>query len=203
MEQFFTDTLAIDSNIFRIVILPLLIFGARIMDVSLNTIRIIFVMGGRKGISTILGFFESLIWLLAIGQIFQHVDNIYSYIAYPAGFAAGIYVGMRIEERLAYGKVVVRLITQQPLKPLLSYLNDKEWRYSFVEAESARGREQLLFTVIQREDLPILLKYFADHYPNGFYTIESVKKASETGLLIEEQDHRRWPGSWLGSIKRK
>jgi uncharacterized protein YebE (UPF0316 family) len=203
MEQFFMETLSIDSDLFRILILPLMIFFARILDVSLNTIRIIFVMGGRKGISTLLGFFESLIWLLAIGQIFQHIDNVYSYIAYPAGFAAGIYVGMRIEEHLAYGKVVVRLITQQPLKPIIEYLKDKEWRYSFVEAESARGREQLLFTVLLREDLPRLLEQFAKNYPNGFYTIESVKSASETGMLVEEAGLRRWPGTWLASVKRK
>ncbi len=202
MEEFFTETFAIDSETFRILILPLLIFLARILDVSINTIRIIFVMGGRRGVSTILGFFESLIWLLAIGQIFKHIDNVYSYIAYPAGFAAGIFVGMLIEEKLAYGKVVVRLITQEPLEPLIRYLKEKEWRYSIVEAESARGSEQLLFSVIQRENLRDLLAQFSTHYPNGFYTIESVKSANETGLLIEEAP-RRWPGSWLGSIKRK
>lgn len=203
MEEFFLDQLAIDNETFRIVVLPLMIFIARILDVSLNTIRIIFVMGGKKGISTLLGFFESLIWLLAIGQIFQHIDNVYSYIAYPAGFAAGIYVGMRIEERLAYGKVVVRLITQDPLPPILAYLQQRQWRYSIVEAQSMRGREQLLFSVIKREDLPKLLDQFSRHYPNGFYTIESVKSASETGLLAEETGARRWPGSWLGSVKRK
>ncbi len=202
MEEFFIETLSIESETFRMLILPLLIFFARIMDVSINTIRIIFVMGGKRWVSTILGFFESLIWLLAIGQIFQHIDNIYSYIAYPAGFAAGIYVGMYIEEKLAYGKVVVRLITRENLDPLLVYLNEREWRYSFVDAESNRGRERLLFTVIQRDNLHQLLAEFATHYPDGFYTIESVKRAGETGLE-QENAPRRWPGTWLGSIKRK
>ncbi len=202
MEEFFSESLGISGEAFRIIILPLLIFFARILDVSINTIRIIFVMGGRRGTSTILGFFESLIWLLAIGQIFQHIDNVYSYIAYPAGFAAGIYVGMLIEEKLAYGKVVVRLITQEPLAPLLQFLKERDWRYSFVDAESARGQEQLLFCVIKRESLPVLLNQFSMNYPNGFYTIESVKSANETGILTEEAP-RRWPGSWLASIKRK
>lgn len=202
MEEFFSETFGTGSEVFRIIILPLLIFFARIMDVSINTIRIIFVMSGRRGVSTILGFFESLIWLLAIGQIFQHIDNVYSYIAYPAGFAAGIYVGMLIEEKLAYGKVVVRLITRQPLEPLLDFMKSQEWRYLVVAAESIRGSEQLIFSVIKREELPLLLEQFSRHYPNGFYTIESVKSANETGILTEEAP-RRWPGTWLGSIKRK
>lgn len=159
-------------------------------------------MGGKRWVSTILGFFESLIWLLAIGQIFQHIDNIYSYIAYPAGFAAGIFIGMYIEEKLAYGKVVVRLITRENLDPLLVFLNEREWRYSFVDAESGRGRERLLFTVIKRENLQELLDQFAADYPDGFYTIETVKRAGETGIG-EVQTSRRWPGTWLGSIKRK
>lgn len=202
MQDFFLQHLGIDDELFRIVVLPLMIFFARIMDVSINTIRIIFVMGGRKGISTVLGFFESLIWLLAIGQIFKHIDNVYSYIAYPAGFAAGIYVGMRIEEKLAYGKVVIRLITAEALEQAVRFLKSNGWRYSIVEAESQRGHEQMLFIVTERENVPSLLDQFRTNYPNGFYTIESVKNASETEF-IEEPGRRRILGSWLASIKRR
>ena len=100
MKEFFLSY-GISEWTFSYILLPFLIFFARILDVSINTIRIIFVMNGRKGISTFLGFFESLIWLLAIGQIFQNIDNPASYIAYPLGFASGIFVGMFIEEKLA------------------------------------------------------------------------------------------------------
>jgi hypothetical protein len=111
MQHFFTETLGISDNIFGLVVLPIFIFIARIADVSINTIRIIYVLGGRRMTSTILGFIESLIWLLAIRQIFEHLDNWAAYIAYPAGFASGILVGMILEERIAYGKVIVRIIT--------------------------------------------------------------------------------------------
>lgn len=108
METFFTDTLGISENVFSYVLLPLLIFIARITDVSINTIRIIYVLGGRRLTATVLGFFESFIWLMAIRQIFEHLDNWICYVAYPGGFAMGILVGMMIEERIAYGKVIVR-----------------------------------------------------------------------------------------------
>ena len=203
MEDFFLSELGISENVFRMVILPLLIFFARIIDVSINTVRIIFVMGGRRWLSTILGFFESLVWLLAIGQIFQHIDNVYSYIAYPAGFAAGIYVGMFIEERLAYGKVVVRLITREKLDPLLPFLDMKKWRYVMLDGESHEGPQQILFAVIERENIDILLDQFHSYFPSGFYTIESVKSAAETSLLAPKPTGRRSIGSWLGSVKRK
>jgi len=202
MESFITNNLGIDYTIFSYVILPLLIFLARVTDVSINTVRIIFVMSGHKFISTLLGFIESLIWLLAIGQIFQHLNNWVSYIAYPGGFAIGILVGMIIEERLALGKVVVRAITSENLSDIRSYLELKDIRYTIVSGETARGEERILFTVVKRDELDSVIQKFNEHIPQAFYTIESVKKASEQGILAETPS-RRGIGSWLGSVKRK
>lgn len=201
MEEFFLGY-GIGSDTFRIVVLPLLIFFARILDVSINTVRIIFVMSGRKFISTFLGFFESLIWLLAIGQIFQHIDNVYSYIAYPAGFAMGILVGMLIEERLALGKVVVRIISAEDLSGLLQVLHNQNVRYTIVSAQSEVGEEKLLFTVLMRDNLPLFIEAVQKHVPKAFYTVESVKSASEAGILYE-QPSRRGIGTWLTSVRRK
>src|SRR5690554_4137967 len=111
MEEFFYENFGVSENVLNYLIIPFLIFVARIGDVTLSTIRIIFVMSGKKNIAPILGFFEAMIWLLAIGQIFNNIDNVWSYLAYSGGFAAGTYVGMVIEEKLAIGRVVVRLIT--------------------------------------------------------------------------------------------
>src|SRR5690242_4410881 len=132
MENFFTNGLGIPENIFSYVLLPLLIFLARIGDVSINTIRIIYVLGGRRLTATVLGFFESFIWLMAIRQIFEHLDNWICYVAYPAGFASGIFVGMIIEEHIAYGKVIVRIITRKEIHELLAFLNKENFRYTRV-----------------------------------------------------------------------
>ena len=71
MQEFF-HTLGISEQLFDYLIMPLLIFCARVGDVSINTLRIMFMMNGKKNIAPFLGFFEALIWLLAIGQIFQN-----------------------------------------------------------------------------------------------------------------------------------
>ena len=194
--------LGVDEETFGLVVVPLLVFFARILDVSINTVRIIFVMSGKKYISTLLGFLESLIWLLAIGQIFKHMDNVFCYIAYPAGFAGGILVGMMIEEKIALGKVIIRSITPEDLTVVKKFLLDNNFRYSVVDAESSEGKENLLFAVLKRDHIPEMLEVVKVNLPKAFYTIESVKSASEAGLLIEKPS-RRGIGAWLTSSKRK
>ncbi len=76
-----------DTNLYMYFILPLLIFIARIFDVSMGTIRVIFITRGYKLIAPFIGFFEVLIWLLAIGQIMSNLTNVYCYVGYAIGFA--------------------------------------------------------------------------------------------------------------------
>ncbi len=201
MDSFFTDTLGFSEEIFSYLILPLLIFFARICDVSISTIRIIYMLGGRRYTSTVLGFFEAFIWLMAIRQIFQHLDNWVCYIAYPAGFASGIFVGMLIEERIAYGKVIVRIITRKDVTQLIQFLNAQTFRYTKVVAEGPDGNENLVFTVLQRERLDDLLEKLKEILPSAFYTIEKVKAAGESGALPEEQGGWRL-FTWLRGVIR-
>ena len=202
MEHFFIDTIGISDSIFSYVILPLLIFFARIFDVSINTVRIIYVLGGRKLTSTLLGFFESFIWLMAIRQIFEHLDNWMCYVAYPGGFAAGIFVGMIIEERIAYGKVIVRIITRKDVVVLLQYLNQQGFRYTYVTAEAPDGDENLVFTVLEREKLEVLLQKLKEILPTAFYTVEKVNRAAESGAVVEQTT--RWSiASWFSSAKKE
>jgi uncharacterized protein YebE (UPF0316 family) len=201
MENVIVDKLGISPDVFSYVLLPLLIFVARIGDVSINTIRIIYVLGGRRVTATVLGFFESFIWLMAIRQIFEHMDNWVCYIAYPAGFASGIFVGMIIEERIAYGKVIVRIITRKDVAPLIEFLNKHQHRYTHVNAEGPDGHENLVFTVLEREMLENLLATLKEILPTAFYTVEKVNRAAESGTVVQEST--RWSiGSWLKSIKR-
>src|SRR5215510_11616162 len=199
MENFFTETLGIPETIFSYALLPFLIFLARIGDVSINTIRIIYVLGGRRWTATLLGFFESFIWLMAIRQIFEHLDNWICYVAYPAGFASGIFIGMIIEERIAYGKVIVRIITRKDVKELIAFLNSRKFRYTHVNAEGPDGHENLVFTVLERESLEELLYKLKDVLPTAFYTVEKVNRATEVGTLVEETS--RWSiTTWLRSV---
>src|SRR5690554_5537446 len=158
MDQFFYENFGVSTEVLNYVILPLLIFIARIGDVSIATIRIIFVMGGRKTIAPILGFFESMIWLLANGQIFNNIDNAWSYLAYASGFATGTFVGMYIEEKLAIGRVVLRLITRELNEGLLEFLHKNSFRYSLIDGMGKTGKVNLVFLVVQRKNLNKLIR---------------------------------------------
>ncbi|MCM4168181.1 hypothetical protein DHD08_10870 [Arenibacter sp. H213] len=200
MEQFFYDNFGVSENVLNYLIIPFLIFLARIGDVSISTIRIIFVMSGKKNIAPILGFFEALIWLLAIGQIIENIDNPMSYFAYAGGFAVGTYVGMYIEERLALGRVVLRLITKERVQELLTFFNDNDYRYSMLDAEGKTGKVNVVFLVLKREHLNHLTDAINKYHPNAFYTIEGVKMVNEANL---SEEGRRGIGlRWL-QLKRK
>ncbi len=201
MESFFTETLGVSEAVFSYLLLPLLIFLARITDVSINTIRIIYVLGGRRLTSTLLGFFESFIWLMAIRQIFEHLDNWICYIAYPGGFAMGILVGMMIEERIAYGKVIVRIITRKDVTELLTFLTHNNFRYTRVNSEGLDGQENLVFTVLPRENLETLLTKMKEIVPSAFYTVEKVNRAAEGGTVVQES--ARWSlAGWLRGVRK-
>lgn len=195
MQEFLTN-MGISSDLFRYVILPLLIFFARVCDVTLSTIRIIFVMNGKRNIAPILGFFEAFIWLLAVGQIIAQVDNIFAYLAYAGGFATGTFVGMYVEERLAVGMAVLRLITKEINEGMLNFLHENNFSYSLVDGMGKSGKVNVIFFVVKRENLQRLIKGINEHHPNAFYTIENIRQVNEghqfNSPVNTQQDARRW-----------
>ena len=138
---------------FAWVILPLLIALARIIDVSIGTIRIVLLAKGNRTIAPILGFFEVIIWLLSISQIMQNLDNIVSYIAYGAGFAAGNWIGLIIEDKLALGDLQIRVITKKTATELIQYLKKEGYGITSLKAQGARGDVNIFYTIIHRKDL--------------------------------------------------
>lgn len=162
------------SEIFHWIIIPLLIFSARVMDVSLGTMRIVFVSRGLKYFAPLVGFFEVIIWLLAIRGIMQNLDNIACYIAYGAGFATGTFIGLFIEKRLALGNLIIRLITNKDSTELISHLKDRGYGVTSAEAQGVRGKVHVIFLIIKRHDLPDVTKTIREYNPNAFYTVEDI-----------------------------
>src|SRR3954465_6757959 len=105
----------LNSELFKWAVLPLLIFIARTSDVTLGTLRNIFISKGFRNIVPFIGFFEVLIWLISIRQVMQHLDNPVCYIGFAGGFAMGTYVGLKVENRLALGIQVLRIIISGPV----------------------------------------------------------------------------------------
>lgn len=174
------------SGLFEWVILPGLIFCARICDVSLGTIRVIFISKGIKYLAPLIGFFEVIIWLVAIGQVMNNLTNVASYIAYGGGFAMGTFIGMLIEEKISLGLTSVRIITKEEPSQLVNYLRSQNYGVTTVDGEGATGQVKMVFSIIRRQDLPDVVEVIKKLHPGAFYSVEDVKSVSE-GVFREER----------------
>ena len=156
-------------------IVPMLIFLARILDVSMGTLRIMFVSRGRKKLAALLGFFEVLVWLVVISQVMQNLTNVINYVAYAGGFAAGNYVGLYIEERLAMGLLGLRIITQQSPGKLVEQLRAQEIGTTTVAAQGQQGQVHVVFSIIRRRDWSKFMDVVRKHNPTAFLSVEDVR----------------------------
>ncbi len=188
------DAVTLEFYWFGWVVLPFLIFLARVCDVTLGTLRIIFVSRGLKFLAPLVGFFESLIWLLAIGQIVQSLTNPVLYIAYAAGFSCGNYAGIYLEEKIAMGLLCVRTITNEDATELIEYLKAQEFGVTSVSASGISGQVRLILSIIKRKDLKKLLSIIKDKAPRAFISVEDVRTASE-GFFPQKSPgiFSRWP----------
>lgn len=167
-----------DSDTFTYFVLPGLIFLFRIIDQSIGTLRLIFAAKGMKKLAPAFAFFESFIWLMAIGQIMQHLDNIFCYIAYAAGYASGNYVGILLEEWLSIGTVVIRVIPKKDTTELINHLREQNHGVTVVPVDGMNGPTKMLFTTIRRKEVPEVIEIIRQHNPTAFYTIDEVKVVS-------------------------
>ena len=161
------------------VILPLLIFAARIIDVSIATIRIMFISKGIKSWTAILAFFEILIWLLAMTQIMKNLSNPVCYIAYASGFAMGTYFGILIEEKLAVGKVLVQVITPLDVSPLIKCFEADDVGVTKIRAEGVKGGVQILYSVVDRKCLSRVKQNIVKFDPKAFYLVHEIKYSNK------------------------
>ncbi len=169
-----------DSAVFDLLVLPFFIFVARICDVTLDTLRIIFISKGYKIIAPIIGFVEVLIWIVVITRIINNIDNWLCYIAYAGGFATGNYVGMRLDEKLAIGHEMVRVITKKDAHELITALRNAGYGVTTVNAMGMQGEVGILYIVINRKKLKEVIDTIMKYNPNAFFTVENINYVNKT-----------------------
>ena len=167
------------KDTFGWVVLHLLIFFARIVDITIGTIRIIYVSKGMRFLSVVCGFFEVLVWLIAMTQIMQNLSNFMMYFGWAAGFAAGNYVEITLESRIAVGHLVIRIITQRDATELIEHLRKGNYGVTSVAGHVMNGTVRLILSVINRRDLNDINGIIKKYNLNAFYSIEDVKAVNE------------------------
>lgn len=158
-------------------LIPILIFFARVIDVSLGTIRIIFISKGFKLLSFLIGFFEVLIWLMAINQIFSDFSNFWLYIAYAGGFATGNYVGIWLEEKISMGNAMITIIITKNASKLINELKNNNYSLTIVNGKSGKeGADvKMIISVVRRKELKNVFKIINKVNPKAFYTVEDIR----------------------------
>ncbi|PKQ60248.1 hypothetical protein BZG02_20090 [Labilibaculum filiforme] len=172
-----------DSIYFDYLILPLLIFMARICDVSLDTIRVIMVSRGYRKYAPLIGFVQVLIWIITITRIMENLDNWLTYVAYAAGFGMGTYIGMRIEEKIAMGYELLRIITRSEVDDLVRALRQKGYAVTSVAGEGKDGAVGIVFLILKRKATRDVITLVKQYNPKAYYTIEDIRFVADTSYL--------------------
>ena len=192
------NLLLFNSEFYTWFLLPFLIFMARVIDVSMGTVRVIFVSRGLKYLAPVVGFFEVLIWLLAIGQIMKNLSNPACYIAYAGGFAMGNYVGICIAGKLSLGVVLIRVVTKKDALPLIEHLKSENYGVTSVDGYGTLGKIKVIFTIVPRREVKKVVQFVKRFNPNAFYSIEEVSFVEKGIFPIR----RNWRGLHLLSLFR-
>jgi len=176
-----------ESPWFDYVILPILILLARITDVSMDTIRVIMVSKGYRNYAPIIGFFQSLVWVITISRVMVNLEIWTAYVGYAGGFALGTYVGMRIEEKLALGYELIRVITKTDASELIENLRSEGYLVTSVRGEGRDGEVGILYIILKRKTMKQVVHIIHAYNPKAFYTIEDMRFVHSSGYLPSSQ----------------
>jgi uncharacterized protein YebE (UPF0316 family) len=154
---------------------PLVIFLLRIVDVSLATLRMLMVMRGKKFAAPLIGFFEVLVWILAVGNAIRFLTSPLHLLGYATGFAAGTSVGLWLEERMAFGMSTVRIMSRHGGVELAEALRDHGFGVTEFAGHGREGRVEVVYVALQRRDLPTVFREVGIWDPAAFVTVEEPR----------------------------
>ncbi|MFH1907285.1 MAG: DUF5698 domain-containing protein [Chloroflexota bacterium] len=158
------------------------IFTLRVADMTFDTLRVLFVMRGRKGIAWILGFCQSAIFVIAITSVLSQLNNPLNFVGYAAGFATGNVVGMWIEGRLAIGHIKVSIVSASLGAALAGTLREAGFAVTEIPARGKDGMVSLLSCSVLRRDVA---------------KVEDIIHATDAEAFVISEDVRPvWRGFW-------
>lgn len=151
------------------------IFALRVADMTLDTLRVLVVMRGRKGIAWVLGFFQALIFVIAIGSVLKDLNNPLNILGYAAGFATGNVIGMLIEEKLAIGHVQLSIVSPRRGAAIAERLRAEGYAITEIPARGKDGMVTLLSCSVLRKNVDKVHRLVNEVDENAFITSEDVR----------------------------
>ncbi|MCB9846608.1 MAG: hypothetical protein H6811_11570 [Phycisphaeraceae bacterium] len=164
---------------------PILIFFARICDVPIGTVRMILVISGHRWLAAFLGFFEVIIWSLAVAGVMHFLttadgmgERVIALVSYGLGFSCGTLLGMTVEERIALGHRMIRVINPDQTIDVSSVMREHGYRVTRVEGRGQRGPVEVDFLAVKRRAMPEVMALIEKTAPQAFVTIERCDRAA-------------------------
>jgi uncharacterized protein YebE (UPF0316 family) len=155
---------------------PFVIFGLRIVDVSMSTIRILLAVRGHKMVVPLIGFFEVLIWVTAVGNAIKFLDSPLHLLGYAGGYATGSIVGLLIEEQLAIGYATIRVVSTHAGVEMADGLRTIGFGVTEFGAMGRDGRVEVLYTVCKRRDVARVITEIERWDAQAFITVEEPRE---------------------------
>lgn len=183
-------------------VIPLIIFLARTVDTSLGTLRIVLISRGNRKAVRLVGFVEVLLWIIAIGQIIQNLNNWVGYLAWALGFTAGSFIGFKIEDMMALGKHQLRIITGQPIEAFTEALKSINQGFTIIDGQGANGPVKLIFLILNRQNSEEIQDLVNEHIPESFCSISDVQ-ATASGVFNDKKRNLKLSGLVLPLRKSK
>jgi uncharacterized protein YebE (UPF0316 family) len=177
---------------------PVFIFCARVVDVSMGTLRTMCVVRGLRFTAAILGFFEVGIWVTAVSGVLTHLEQWYNIVAYASGFATGNVIGIFIEQKLAIGMQMIRLISRSQSAAVAAGLRLAGYAVTEVKGQGLRGQVSISFVVAPRKETPTVMRVANQIDPEVVSTVEDVRSAHLHPITSSIP-----PAGWRQFMKRK
>jgi uncharacterized protein YebE (UPF0316 family) len=150
------------------------IFGLRVIDMSLDTLRVLFIIRERRAAAWVAGFVQSSLWVIAITSVLANLDNPLNLLAYAAGFATGSVVGLTIEERLAVGFGHLRVISSHRGAAVAEAVRQAGYAVTELAGRGKDGTVSVLTCSVRRRDLTGVQRTIAQIDPEAFVAVQDV-----------------------------
>jgi uncharacterized protein YebE (UPF0316 family) len=175
----------------------LLIFVLRIFDVSLDTMRVIFAIRGKRGIAALLGFAQAMIWIFAVGNAVKHLDSILHIVGYAGGYATGTWVGITIEQAIAYGVAQIRVVSRHAGVEIAEALRARGYGVTEFPGFGRDGSVEIVQSVVQRGQVEGVLAIIEAHDAEAFVTVEEPKILRGGSMVARDWRIGGAPGQWF------
>ena len=159
-------------------LLYLIIFFAKIIEVSISTIRVVFIGKGERVKGAILGFVEIMIWLVVVSSVLNNItEDPIKMLIYAAAFSLGNYLGVTIESKIAVGLASIQVVVNEKSGDILAdILREQGYGVTIIEGKGKNESiKNLLFIQLKRKKIPEAVKLVKQHNPEAYITVNDIK----------------------------